>query len=107
MRHISRYEYARLMGARVTQLANNAQSDCEKESGDLLAIAEQEFVEQKVPLQLVCRYPNGNLQMFPSATLRSIPKTMMFPTLHYSNSQRPPTAGDGKIGDVRMTEVRQ
>jgi DNA-directed RNA polymerase subunit K/omega len=80
---VTKYEYARLMGARVTELSANASpmtamipADC---VGALLALAEREFEEGKLPLALMRRLPSREEKQCARA-LRRVSRTMLSPT---------------------------
>lgn len=60
---VTKYEYARLISARVTALANNAPPTIDTRPEDcaagLMQLAEREFAAQTLPLLLVRRGPSG------------------------------------------------
>jgi DNA-directed RNA polymerase subunit K len=60
MESLTKYELARLLGARATQLANGALSTVDtKGLIDPLLIAQKELDEQKIPIIVVRPLPNG------------------------------------------------
>lgn len=83
---VSKYEYARLMSARVTALARNAPPCTRDRPGDgvggLLQLAEAEFAQSVLPLDIVRRLPSGQLDVCPAGLLYRIP------------DRTPPLAGD-------------
>jgi DNA-directed RNA polymerase subunit K/omega len=60
---VSKYEYARLISARVASLANNATPSVDERPEDspfgLMRLAEKEFAERSLPLILVRRSSSG------------------------------------------------
>ena len=82
---VSKYEYARLISARVTALANNAPPTIDARPEDssmgLMRLAEREFAAQTLPLFLVRRGPSGQNQTCDVASLVAPANKMELPTL--------------------------
>jgi len=91
---VSKYEYARLMSARVTALARNAPPCTRDRPGDgvggLLQLAEAEFAQGVLPLDIVRRLPSGQLCVCPASLLYRIPDRT--PPLA-ADATPPPTGG--------------
>ena len=77
---ISKYEYARILGARIKELSSNATATVEMRHGNdintLQKIAEDEFAQGKLPLNLVRRLPSGETQVCQTHTLQLLPTRM-------------------------------
>ena len=89
MQTVTRYEYAKLMGMRVTALATNvlpAINEVPRDSvGSLLQIAESEFVCRTMPLTVVRRFPAANLDRRLASELRKV-RTYMTPQCDESDT---------------------
>jgi len=75
--YITKYEYARLMAARVTELSKNS-APCIAQKppdavGGLLQIAEAEFLKGALPLNIARRLPSGAVELCGADTLRLVP----------------------------------
>jgi DNA-directed RNA polymerase subunit K/omega len=74
---IGKYEYARLMAARVTALARNAPpmvpSPPDEHVDALLRTAELEFEQGVLPLSIVRRLPSNDTQIVNAQFLRRVP----------------------------------
>jgi len=80
---VSKYEYARLMCARVTDLARNAppaiSNNFPSEPGSLLTLAEKEFDLGLLPYSLARRLPSGGESIHQSERLHRLP-SCTYPT---------------------------
>lgn len=74
---VSKYEYARLMCARVTALSRNAtpamNNFSPSEPGGLLQMAEMEFALGVLPFSLARRMPSGGEVVYPADKLCRVP----------------------------------
>jgi len=59
--NITKYEYARLIGTRASQLSNGFKPMTDIENlTDCLKIAEKEFREGVIPINIIRKLPNGD-----------------------------------------------
>ena len=73
---LTKYEYARLVGRRVMQLAQNQPAHVPTWPGDARTaheLAEAEFAAGAMPLAIVQRLPTGEVRTLPSDDLRLVP----------------------------------
>ena len=79
-RLLSKYEYARILSARVTELANNASPTIEARpphgAAGLLWLAKEEFSAGAIQLNLVRRVPSGGTQSCATSSLFAVPNRM-------------------------------
>ena len=79
-RAITKYEYARLMAARVTELSKNAQPRVQARSSESilspLHVAEAEFAAGVLPLKLVRRTTSGTTETCSVDSLTLLPDAM-------------------------------
>jgi DNA-directed RNA polymerase subunit K/omega len=58
----TKYEKARIIGNRATQIAGGAPSTVNIDGlDDAIKIAEKEWLEGKIPLTLIRKFPNGKI----------------------------------------------
>lgn len=58
----TKYEKARIIGTRATQIAGGAPPTVNIDGlDDAIKIAEKEWLEGKIPLTLIRKYPNGKI----------------------------------------------